>query len=559
MALRILQEGKKRNVFVKLWFAVVGRRQAPGLALAPSVLSGLCSMLNDHQLLDDNSIKANNEKSRKVPSKSKKITVTSSDLVLYCQNLRHQSLRELHKRRRSRKVFFFVILPLILFVPEVGLFFWRSFVIHECLTKLGYAGSDVVFCKDQPGPNENETCRWMDVNLYDIFYDDLFRSPASSLTEISSQCHRQHHYHDKNDHQALQKERICNPGKFAFHTRLRNETVPWEHVIAQEDPSFTISRHRKMKGNSDVDVDGHETVVNQLVRESIEKYSRSYSKNQPETVFDVGCGMGATLYSLVPLVTNNINIQQAIRKPSRRHAQKVMLDYTCIGMNSPELNTARVLAGHHLEDLIHDDLVNVTFVQGDLESGTTTAKFASLGSNIYTTVTAIESLSHLSLHYLESWLLNVYRSLVKGGLMILVDDVLLTNNPVDPMTHESRRRTLMRHEEWMELLEGIGYTVVESRDLTLEYEVPPADEDLRPLEGESSFVRKKKVLQFMTSLVGKMAFGVNNVWPTRLQSWARLLELQQASNKASMMNEMRMKDYRDAERGYNMYILRKKK
>ena len=578
-AILILDEYKSRNSFLSLldtlslfpWRLKQRKKGRPTQAITPSILSGLCSLARANSISSNNSYSTADDNVRQQLQHSSrspdKITVSSSDLVLFCQGLQGQALRQLRRRRRQRRF----LLPAIIFLASViGLNRFSTVLVNidEGMEKIRYHRSGVVCGSIMPMVVQH-ACHFMDATVFNIFYDEGFGKGAISSEGESCQLLQQHLPHNL---------RVCNPGKYAMHLRLRNETVSWDEVAKNRPTDFG---HRLMdtainsKALTDIQ---EETVVNRLVRHAIEKFSESFIINQPLNVLDIGSGLGATLYSLLPLLQNDLQI----RRPSRRHAKKVMLEYTGFALSTAEVVNAQVLAEQNLGDLVQENVVNASFRLGNFVKDTLPKEFK---PGTYNVILAVESLSYPDKGHLQNMLRGIYNSLQKGGLLIIVDDVVLPKDPNDPDLQGKQRSdirmqlfraafmrpSLIRHVDWMMLFKEAGFTLLDARDLSLEYGLVPDEEDKNlPFSSSNTIIRNSVNLWryiresyervMMWILMHFLTTAENEhgtVFYKRMQSWLRLLLLQRGTFALQRGYALRKEAFRTAELGYNMYILKR--
>lgn len=549
-------------------------KERPTEAITPSILSGLCwlARTKSNNNNNNNSNSAENDSSRpqqeQFSSSSNKITVSSSDLVLFCQGLQGHALRLLRRRRRQRRLLLPVIFSLCI---AVGLsrFSVALAEIDEGMQRMRYQRTGGV-CGSITPSEVQHACHFMEATVFNVFYDKGFGSGGGISSEgRSCKVLQQHQPHNL---------RVCHPGKYAMHLRLRNETISWEEVASGRSHG-TGHRLADVTSSSALSETQEETLVNRLVRQAIERLSESFIINQPLQILDLGNGLGATLYSLLPLLQKD----SQIRRPSRRHAKKVMLDYTGVALSAAEVINAEALAEQSLGDLLQEKIANVSFRLGNFV-GDQLPDEIQLGS--YNIVIGIESLSYADKGVLQKLLRGIYNSLQKSGILIIVDDVMLAKDPNDPDLQGKQQRelrvqlfraafmrpSLIRHVDWMMLFKETGFTVLEARDLSLEFGlVPDEDDDNLPYFSSNMFMRnsfglwryfresyKRAVMWILMSFLTNLESSEHNsVLQMRMQSWLRLLLLQRGTFALQRGYAMRKEAFRTAELGYNMYIVKK--
>jgi len=556
----LLQE--RRTLWSSVRIILTRHSQTPPTkAITPSVLSGLCSFARTNAWEDE----------------TPNITVSSSELVLFCQGLRAQAVRHLKRRQRQKRAMLFGFLVAVA-VAGVKRLLHFSKNMDESMERIMHHQAGGVCGMLQPMV-VRQACHFMDTLVFNILCDESF---ASYGTATLPQDHMIGNACKLRPPQQQQDPilPICNPGKYAMHLKLRNETFSIEDVVNDRFTSGSSVDYRKYidVSKSHMSDVSQETVVNKLVRQSIEKFSESHANEQLLNVLDFGCGLGATLYSLVPLVIPN----PQLRRPSRRHSKKVMLQYTGVALSSAEVYNARALAQQHLKELSEENIVNASFAlrnvaaEGDLAP--------ELKSTTYNVIVAVESLSYLDNTNLENMLKVLYNSLTKSGIVILIDDVLIRKDPNDPdlkgkLAGDVRvqlfRSTLMRpslikNPDWMMLFKNVGFTVMEARDLTLEYSLVPDDEDANiPYQGTNAVTWimamlwrflaencERIMLQILTHTLKIMESSEHSIprFITRLQTW---LLIKQRTFAMQQGYAFRKDAFRTAELGYNMYILKR--
>ena len=535
--------------------------------LTPIVLPGLLSVLERQQLSTTAAAQPLRSRDADIiimAQSNGQITVTSSDLVLFCQGLRKAALIRLRVKERRRRFFFFFVLPLVLSFSVMFLLSKRSSKIEQELMKLGLLNKNS--CNPISKQSTQQVCHLTDSAVFDaLFEKDPFAPPKVTI--------------DMNPLLCQQYESIygtCQPSEYALQLILQNETISLESLKRMRP--FTTTAKSTNKNTQ-------ETVVNQLIREAILRYSERYADNskQHENVLDVGCGLGGTLYSLLPLVTQSKDQQH--RRSSRRQTKKNNFQYKGISLGGTEVQNAQLLANHFLRGI---ENVNVSFEVGNVDDLNQRSRLFTAGtssSNPYSSIVAVESLSYSD--DIQSLLTSLYKSLQKGGLLIVVDDVILPMDPHllvgDRGTHEARanlfraallRPSLFGHAKWVELLGDIGFHVLESRDLTLEYELleDSLDESL-PLVGSGigDGVFSGMVLNTLTMVYDFYDNAMLRVlmrfvrargddsgsYIQRLSAWLRLMLLRRGSGASKRLHVLRKRSYRDTELSYNMYVCKK--
>jgi len=163
-------------------------------------------------------------------------------------------------------------------------------------------------------------------------------------------------------------------------------------------------------------------------------------------VLDIGCGIGALLFSLSP--------------KSRK--------YTGIALSPAEINTALRLVQHHDVPKLHSSVTfrqdtPYDFFQRNQEHSDRT----------YETIIAIESLSRQP-HSLDEILKEMTDALEPKGKLIIIDDIL-SNHPTTnagPSDSFLESVNLWTHGNWTNAFLRHGLVLEEARDLGLEFTLP---------------------------------------------------------------------------------------
>jgi Methyltransferase domain len=405
----------------------------PPYALTPVVLSGLITALqHQRQEEEDASRQGTAEASADAIGPAEDL---SSELVLHCHALRRAALRRAKIRNGRKQVRRFVP-PLALTLAVVIAYLRSIRHMRSSLHKLRYVRScesSLLLVEDSR--QYEATCRHAETDLWDRYGTDLLDLPDSSV--------------------ALSLQQVA-----AMHTVLTRPTLSRQdveagrriHSNAAQGPT-TFDRNRQQRGQ--------ESTVNRLVREAVEKHR---DPNLGLSILDVGCGVGGTLYSLLPPYVNatlDIRGSATSSRPFR---------YRGIALSAAEVHHATQLAAHRADVLAQLD---VAFEQRSFDSPL--RRLQSNQSNAtdpgpYTVMVAIESLSYS--RNLKETIANLLSSLASGGIMVIVDDVVLPSDAgrvaVDP---GFRRPSLVTHQTWNSLLVEHNCTMLEGYDLTFEHEI----------------------------------------------------------------------------------------
>eukprot|EP00550_Attheya_septentrionalis_P001515 CAMPEP_0198291182 /NCGR_PEP_ID=MMETSP1449-20131203/8797_1 /TAXON_ID=420275 /ORGANISM="Attheya septentrionalis, Strain CCMP2084" /LENGTH=747 /DNA_ID=CAMNT_0043989787 /DNA_START=100 /DNA_END=2343 /DNA_ORIENTATION=- len=236
------------------------------------------------------------------------------------------------------------------------------------------------------------------------------------------------------------------------------------------------------ENNDSLDISwlGH-SMVNQLVSDTVRTVYESgnsgiiSSKSKggqmaPFQILDLGCGVGGTLYALASIfhdltVMTCSGSHSSSSRPtgsSTQHASFAPVKYRGISLGSAEILQARGLAKWH-----GMNLNRVTFDQGSFDSASPVVGTSS-NNNV---VIAIESLAFS--HNLTATLSNIYNALKPGGVLIVVEDVVVHPSPqVKSYSKTTDRPSLLSHSTWIQTLSSIGFSIDQVQDIGLQYELP---------------------------------------------------------------------------------------
>jgi SAM-dependent methyltransferase len=272
--------------------------------------------------------------------------------------------------------------------------------------------------------------------------------------------------------------------------------------------------------------------VNRLVREAVQdhllllKNDNTTATNGGEQhksldwrILDVGCGVGGTLYAMLP-------------DNCRGHKLEHKFSYTGVSTSIAEIHFANSLLVHHRLHSGHA----IQFRQQSFDQ--------TLPEGEFTVAVAIESLSYS--RNLENTVGNICASLKPGGVLVIVDDVVYPDVHVSDVD-ATLRPSLVPHSSWMTVLRGFC-TAVEARDLSLEYQVL-LGHDLSLLRSHPEAIWG--VVPLSTPWERFRAASGN-------AASQRLLELQEERAQLAGLIQRRQDGYgKHASLSYNMYICKK--
>jgi len=320
------------------------------------------------------------------------------------------------------------------------------------------------------------------------------------------------------DHSPLQDRAIESP--FAMHTALQQDVITLEELEDSLEQSSTKREPKNTKNYYNHRRDNKkssskslrwlgESNVNRLIREALRQYLKP---GMSRHVLDVGCGIGGTLYTLLPM-------EEEARRQFRYHG---------ITLSNAEITMARQLVQHHgLSDL------DISFEQKSFDDP--------LPSETFSTVVAVESMSYS--RTLQRTLTNMVQSLKPGGVLVVVEDVVYPGQQTSIVEEETTRRpSLETNDVWISALRESGCEVKGVRDLGLEYE-------------------------FAGEAVSEANFGFSswdilpNTWP--LEGWRaslgnmasrRLVELSEERYNLALSLERRKNGFSQGDLAYQMYV-----
>lgn len=382
----------------------------PGYALTPVILSGLLTAIQQRQRDDEWSSNAQN------------ISDIGSELVTACQAMRNQAIARGRKWHRRRKRLFWV-LPILFVISGIVLYEMYVRRIRFLLDRLHIGES----CESLG--HYKFACRESEAALWERFQESMESSASVWFMEIDSD-----HNHDT-ILLPLQDAEKRLPAPLAIHTQLSQPLISLNDLNYRPtvDP---YSAHRSGVDRPKLASEEFplswlgETGVTRLVREVV--YAK-FKASRSISVLDVGCGVGGLLYTLMP-----------ISPPE--------LKYHGISISGAEVSYAQKVGAHFGVD--RDD---VSFHHRSFDD--------SLPQETYDVVVAVESLTYS--HAINKTLDNMLQSLKRGGLLIVVDDVLHSES----MVSRSEARPTYTHQSWLDLFESRSCPLLRKHDLSLEYEL----------------------------------------------------------------------------------------
>jgi cyclopropane fatty-acyl-phospholipid synthase-like methyltransferase len=364
---------------------------------------------------------------------------TSTELVNYCQNMRRAAsarVKVRNQRRRIQKT----VTPILVVVGSIVLYGFTMSNFRSLLVDSGFvdscggAGGDGVY---------QQACRLAEASLWQLLYPSYPQMVDCTLKECVLQ-------------EGIEKYPL-----YALHSSVREEWIPMEQVGEGRRRKRNILRVPPSPPTS-LQWLG-ETTVNRLVREALEEHQTTTTATATATtgalvkVLDVGCGVGGTLYALLPSTPHK-------------------LSYHGISISAPEIHQAQRLASMHqlLPDTTTTTAMDIQFTQHNFDDPL---------KDTFTSMIAIDSLSFSQ--NIQGTLTNLVSSLQRGGTMVIVTDVVAPwaePTAIDLLVNVTAKTSLLTHAEWNQQLESHGLIIHQVRDLGLEF-------DLHILQAQSPWVK----------------------------------------------------------------------
>jgi SAM-dependent methyltransferase len=496
---------------------------------------------------------------------------TSSELVAYCQSMRRAALSRVKLRNQRRRIQQ-TITPLLLMGSILIFYWWTMSGLRHLLIELGYVDSCLV------GEGETSTSS-SSTSKSSHEYQRACRLSEANLWERVHPQRSHHQYHHLLLHQGGEctlDECLLVEGHqdqqqpfYAMHTTLKEEFIPIEKVAVDE----TRQRQRqRISSRSRTRTPHHtatpkrtplqwlgETTLNRMVRQILEQHhttstsSSSSTKTDPMQLLDIGCGVGGTMYALLPPPGATAGTTGA----STTHGRQLV--YRGIAISLAEVRQAERLASVHAlnESVMYD----IQFATQSFDTA-----LNNLNANVaFTAMVAIESLSYSN--DLGATLSNLALSLKRGGIMIVVEDVVAPwaagSNSIQHLSNVTARSSLVTHEEWKTQFELNGFKIQQVRDLGLEYDLV----DLQQLppygwiwETLAEWRRRPSqfVLEKWEAWLGPPPRDNNETVVVNPNSSRKIIHLLQNLVQSEWGSSLRRQAHRNAELSYYMYICTKK-
>jgi SAM-dependent methyltransferase len=289
-----------------------------------------------------------------------------------------------------------------------------------------------------------------------------------------------------------------------------------------------------------------DSTVNRIVREAI---VRHLQPNTTLDVLDVGCGVGGTLYSLLPSTAAGVSPK--------------LLRYHGVAVSEAEIFHAREFADCHLRSHRSLEGLDIRFEQQSFDAPIQRTVDENQNKTLhYSVMIAIESLAYS--RNLKETLSNLLPHLRAGGILVIVDDVVLPSDAgriaVEP---GSKRPSLVTHQTWDALLRDGGCPLVEGYDLTFEYELIRGDSETlgAATAGATNEPRASSPSSFFFNPRAKMLWQYGVWWERWFASSTpavRMIQLHDDLLELSLAARKRQEEYhvRDA-LSYHLYVCRK--
>ena len=521
-------------------------RKAPSKpikALTPIILSGLVATATMTQQQQQQQVSSTN-----------KPFPTSTELVQYCHSRRRAAIHRIQLRHRRRKILR-IVTPILLFIGMA--ITWKRTIIHLETLLQEWHFVDSCFAADMT--TYRQACRLAEIAIWERLYpSNLFLLEDWTTTTIIQKG---------NIH--LSKESTSSSFVSSFsHLALHHDamtgtvtsiqTIPLEEITdgKAQNRRRTTKSHRTMHGSLLAFSQSQtatpfigETMVQKLVRQALEEHISANTGSATATsasfkVLDVGCGVGGALYSL-------------LQHPESPAVNTRAMVYHGIAISTPEIVQAQQLANYYRVPAPYYQFFKHSF---DDPLSTLSTRSGSLLSNkkedLYQAMIAIDSLSYS--RNLVTTLANLAQSLQRGGILLVVDDVVAPwaaqLESMESLINSSARPSLVTHAEWKAALESTGFAIARVQDLGLELDLSLV------LDVDDSSVRTIKREPFRERLVDRLVkhwnVSIPNVSSTNvtLTTTLKLVQLGQDWVQQSRVTRLRHEAYRRADLSYYMYV-----
>lgn len=440
------------------------------------------------------------------------------ELVAYCRSMRRAALSRIRLRRQRRRVQRNVT-PFIVLGIMLGLVFWSTSSIRGALMEYGFVGGE-----EEGSCQSNKACRLAASRVW-IYCDPSHRLVVSGCT--LENC-------------PVVEGQLEYPF-YAMHTIVRIAFMP----ISEIDRPRKIHSKRMWPLRRQASTARKElalrwlgdTNLNRLIRESIHQY---HSTSSPISMLDCGCGIGGTLYSML----------DDINPPSKQFR------YHGIALSAPEIYQAKqYLAWHELDTPEAAQKTNSEIVleQRDYDQP--------LPPQSYSVIVAMESLAYSP--DLSHTINNLVSALSKGGIMIVMDDVLapwVSEETAKELRTAMGTPSLRTYNDWKNITKSTeGLTIRVVWDLTLEF-------DMRDLVGGALDAASSALdiwgdwrFQIAQTLAGQWAswFGGGGGHESKKNTPLQLMQLAKNLAEKDLAARARQHAYGRADLSYYYFVFSK--
>jgi hypothetical protein len=510
------------------------QQEPPVVALTPIILSGLLAAIKNEQ----HSTGASTTPTPTKQQLQQQHQDTCSELVLYCLSMRRVALQRVRNRRRRYHIQS-IVLPLCslillaaMMMRNLHLYSWQlremSFVDSCNFKKVtGIYGGYLTACRRAEAQLHSKFKSYL-LNMRQVKQEKMLSFNETFI------CPGEDCLHDEIDENMME-------APFMMHTSLQQDVIT-KRELETPHPStrpdrrgyhdgrvYTRPAPIKYVDKKEVQWLGYST-VNHLVRSALDVYLPQ--SKFPRRVMDVGCGIAGLFFALYQPRT--LTPEEAKKKKLIRTVvnYKNRLQYTGITISKAEMIMAREIILHHGITDIKDVTIDLKSFDDPLPRG-------------FTATIAIESLSYS--RHLPSSLNNLMEATTPGGIMIIVEDVVVDHSR-RRNKHSDPRPSLLTHTEWMAALDKVGCRMLHARDLSLEYELM-GNPSMSPETMDKDNFNWDWLMPYW--LVGNWVKKNGSV------SAKRMVEMHEDKAAAREAYVARRMAYRDTNMGYHLYVCRK--
>jgi hypothetical protein len=354
------------------------------------------------------------------------------ELVAYCRSMRRAALSRIRLRRQRRRVQRNVT-PFVVLAIVLVLVFWSTSSMRATILEYGFVGGE-----EEGSCQSNKACRLAATRVWE------YCDPSHRLN-IAGCTHE--------DCPAVEGQ-IDYPA-YAMHTIARIAYMPISEIDRPRKLHSTRTWPLRRQPSSPRKVPAlrwlGDTNLNQLVRESIDRH---LSPSTPIFMLDCGCGIAGTLYAMLDDMQSST--------PPR------LFRYHGIALSAPEIyqgNQYLDLHGLNIPEAKEKFNSGIFLEPRDFDEP--------LLPDFYTVIVAIESLAYSA--NLSRTINNMVSSLSKGGIIIVMDDILapwVSDEAADELRNEMGTPSLRTYQEWKTIIKSIpSLNVQVVWDLSLEFDM----------------------------------------------------------------------------------------